>query len=84
MFRDLGVKTIVISGIIARDAGMKIERRRRKVNTIIESLCKDHSFTYISNENINTHDICEDRVHLQDSGTKKVANNIIDVLNGKY
>ena len=79
--RELGVKDIIISGIITRNAGMEVERRRREVNDLLVFLCNKQSFTYVGNDNICLDDICEDRVHLEPSGAKLVALNLLKVCN---
>ena len=38
-------------------------------------------FPYVNNNNISFNDICGDRVHLEESGSVKLANNILNVLN---
>ena len=81
--RDLGVKQIVISGIITRNAGMEVEKRRKEVNSLLSILCKKHDFIYLENDNISLDDICDDRLHLKPSGSKLAALNILNILNSR-
>ena len=77
----LGVNHVVISGIVKRKTGMEMEHKRRQVNELLSKCCCENNFKYISNDNISLNDICEDRVHLEESGNVKIANNILQVLN---
>ena len=79
--RELGVKEIIISGIITRNAGMEVESRRREVNDLLAFLCNKNNFTYVDNDNISLDDICEDRVHLKPSGSNIVTQNLLQTLN---
>ena len=80
--RHFGVKNVVITGLIRRrDGGEETEQRRRQVNTILceKSILSD--FIYVSNDNVELNDICRDNVHMEETGSVKVANNIIYSLN---
>ena len=80
--KSLGAKKIIISGIIVRRNGMHVERRRRNVNRIIEELCQKENFVFVNNDNIRLEDIDEkDKVHLLESGSVKLANNILNAIN---
>ena len=62
--KSLGVKNIVISGLVVRKNGMVAERKRKGVNNIIKAKCDFNSFYFVDNDNIVMDDICEDGVHL--------------------
>ena len=79
--KSMGVKKVIVSGIIRRNAGNEVEKRRTEVNDIVKDLCNKKGYIYISNENINLDDIDYDKVHLKETGSCKVANNLLDVLN---
>jgi len=64
-----------------RRNGMFIERRRRNVNRLIEELCSKEGFIYVNNDNIQLEDIEEKGVHLLESGSIKLANNILNSIN---
>ena len=79
--RDLGAANVIVSGIVVRRNGMFIERRRRNVNRLIEELCSKEGFIYVNNDNIRLEDIEEKGVHLLESGSIKLANNILNSIN---
>ena len=78
---ELGVNNVIVSGIVKRKNGMELERKRRQVNELLSKLSLDNNFLYINNDNISLNDICDDRVHLEESGNVKIANNILNTLN---
>ena len=78
---ELGVNNVIVSGIVKRKNGMELERKRRQVNELLSKLSLDNNFLYINNDNITLNDICDDRVHLEESGNVKIANNILNTLN---
>ena len=79
--RSLGVDNIVITGLITRRNGIEIERKRRAVNTELSKKCFIHNFIFVNNDNIVLEDIFDDRVHLEESGSIKLANNILRTFN---
>ena len=80
--RELGAVKVIVSGIVVRRNGMNVERRRRNVNRIIEQLCEKENFVFVNNDNIQIEDIDEkDRVHLLETGSVKLANNILRAIN---
>ena len=79
--RSFGVESIIVTGLIMRKNGRDIDTKRRKVNDLLQSKSSDNYFSYVNNNNISFNDICGDRVHLEESGSVKLANNILNVLN---
>ena len=79
--RKLGVESIIVTGLIIRKNGRDIDNKRRKVNEHLRSKSSNNNFTYVSNNNISMNDICGDRIHLEESGSVKLANNILSALN---
>jgi hypothetical protein len=80
--RHFGVKHVVVTGLIRRrDGGEKTEQRRRQVNSILCEQSILSNFIYVSNDNVVLNDICRDNVHMEETGTIKVANNIINAVN---
>ena len=64
--------------------GKRIEEKRLEINRILRRLCENQGYTYIDNDNIDLNDVVNtrfDHVHLLDSGTIKLANNVLNVLN---
>ena len=84
--REFGVYDISFSGITIRRNGWEGEVKRREINPLLRSGCRERGYTYIGNENISVSDIenkPRDKVHLLESGSIKLANNILRVLNAK-
>ena len=79
--RELGVETVIVTGLIIRKNGRDIDVKRREVNTHLRSKSANNHFQFITNNNISMNDICWDRVHLEESGCVKLANNILCALN---
>ena len=82
--RSFGVENVLISGLVQRNNGMVTENKRKEVNRFISDKCSMHGFIYIDNNNISLEDIDSDRVHLHESGSVKLANNILNALNHSY
>ena len=78
---DHGVKKILVSGVTLRHNLMS---KITQLNNHIESKKHAYDFKYINNDNINANDIWRDKIHLSESGTVKIAINIIDVINALY
>ena len=78
---DHGVKEVLISGVTFRP---NLTSKVRQLNDHIESKKEMYEFTYINNNNINGNDIWRDKLHLSESGTVKIANNISNAINALY
>jgi hypothetical protein len=79
---SFGVNSILVSGLVLRRNGVPLEIKRKNVNAILKEHCTlNSSFTYIDNDNITLDDLYEDRVHLIESGSIKLANNFINAVN---
>ena len=81
---EFGVGKIIFSGITIRRNGDEVEGKRREVNSLLKTLCEERGFIYINNENITIYDVenkPRDKVHLLESGSVKLANNILRCLN---
>jgi hypothetical protein len=77
-----GVNSILLSGLVLRRNGVPLEIKRKNVNAILKENCTlNPSFSYIDNDNITLDDLYEDRVHLVESGSIKLANNFINAIN---
>ena len=78
--KDAGINEVIISSIVRR----KISRFQMKINEInsgLQDLYVINGFTFIDNANITNYDICDDLIHLKYSGTCKLANNFMNVIN---
>ena len=78
---DHGVKEVLVSGVIFRN---NLTSKITQLNNHIESNTKAYDFMYINNDNINADDIWRDNIHLSDTGTAKIAINIIAAINALY
>ena len=84
---EYGVQKVMISGIITRWNGIRVESKRMEVNNILKGLCDvSTDFTYICNDNIDLDDIENrpwDYVHLtrEGEGGSKLASNMARAIN---
>ena len=84
--REFSVGKIIFSGITRRRSGWEGEIKRREINSLLRSGCLERGYVFIDNDNISLNDIenkPRDKVHLLESGSVKLANNILRVLNAK-
>ena len=51
-----------------------------KVKSVLKDVCAINGFTFTDNVNINNSDTCDDLLHLTYSGTEKLVNNFINVI----
>ena len=73
--RRKGVRNIFIASIITR-TGFRHEVIRRQVNKILYSMCINHKFYFINNDNIGLEHLWEDGLHLNDSGATILKKNM--------
>ena len=79
-----GVETIIFSGIVYRRGRQDVEEKRLFVNSILECRCRSewlHNTKFVVNSNILDTDLYKDGLHLIESGTIKLANNILNCIN---
>ena len=81
---------LIYSSILTRhDIGerdkskVKIHELIDATNAIIETHCNIHNFKYISNANIQEHDLY-DGLHCNEDGAAKLAKNIANAIKGKH
>jgi len=80
--KSLGVQHVIYSSLVIRKDGVMIDRKRNNVNRVLKERCILNNFIFIDNKNICLEDIDDvDRVHLHESGSVKLANNVLDALN---
>ena len=78
--KERGAKTVFVGGVTERQYDYS-EERCGKLNMELKELCHHNGFIYIDNTNILPMEhIDSDRVHLNDAGTKILANNYLDSL----
>ena len=83
--KSLGVEHIFYSDVIVRRDGVTMDRKRRAVNGLLRDKCSFNNFICISNNNIRLEDIDNfDGIHLYESGSIKLANNVLNALNNLH
>ena len=84
-----GVVKVIFSGIIRRmTRSAKMKDRRIMINSTLEGMCNGNwnvdpriIAQYIDNDNIWENDIDPRGLHLEESGSSKLANNMLNCLN---
>ena len=74
--KEMGVSRIYVSGIVVM-ANSRLDRIRHRVNTLLQALCIDEGFIYLSHDNIVKSDLCSDQLHLNTNGLKVLMDNIL-------
>ena len=75
--KRFGVERICIGGVTTRPG---LQGRCIKLNAILERRCRTRNFIFIKNNHIFLGHLYDD-VHLNNFGSKILANNYLDVLN---
>ena len=79
-----GVETIIFSGIVFRRCKKEIEEKRLTLNLLLREMCESvENVFFVNNDNIFNEDLYTDGLHLVETGTVKLANNILRCINGK-
>ena len=86
---DYGVETVIISSIVIRRCRNNIEEKRLTVNSLLKTKCETVGeggvkAYFVDNGNILYEDLYTDGLHLVESGTVKLANNILVSVNNNY
>ena len=83
--QSLGVKHVMYSSLIIRKDGVTLDRKRNNVNHALKDKCIFNNFIFVDNKDICLEDITDfDKVHLNESGSVKLANNVLDALNNSH
>ena len=77
--KQFGVSSVFVSSITQR---RNFQNDINNLNDILWSNELNKEYTYINNGNIEISHIWRDNIHLTDNGTKILANNFIDAING--
>ena len=65
--------------------GVTLDRKRNNVNHALKDKCIFNNFIFVDNKDICLEDITDfDKVHLNESGSVKLANNVLDALNNSH
>ena len=73
---ERGVNDVFISAIIIRKE-FRLQRRANEVNAILQSLASENGYIFIDNSAITLEHVCDDGVHLLESGLTILANNFL-------
>ena len=79
--KEYGINDIFVSGITYREY---FENEILNFNNFLMSSQSYHNFTFISNENIIISDLWKDRIHLNENGLSKIANNFIKAMKRRF
>ena len=80
--RRFGVKNILTSGLIftTRESSEVLEKIHEKLSTF----CSSYGLIYIDERSIIGVHLCQDNLHLLQSGKKILFNNFISYLNSNF
>ena len=82
--KNSGVNCVMISSITSRRP-LKCQKKRNIVNDKLRELCEQCGFVYIDNAEIRVDQhLWKDGLHLNESGTAKLAYNFISAINRYY
>ena len=81
--KERGAKTIFIAGVTDRKYDYARERCEA-LNNVLQELCEHNGYRFIDNSNIRPMEHLHDRVHLNDPGTKILADNYLNSLRGAF
>ena len=80
--RKFGVKKILISGLVfTTRVSLEV---LEKIDEKLHAFCSSYCMTYINNKNIRRVHLCQDNLHLLQSGKKILFNNFILYLNSNF
>ena len=78
--KQYGVKEVIISSIIPKKS-VRLTCLIRELNEKLKNLCEKNQMFFLSNDNIDSSQICNDGIHLTDTGVNMLADNLVDYLN---
>ena len=77
--RKLGALQVLIGGVTMRRTTF-LKKRCNELNDILKSLCLLHNFIFINNDEIKDEHLFNDGVHLNEDGSKILADNYLSAL----
>ena len=72
---------VFISNVIIRKTPY-MAKRCHELNIVLKGLCIACGYNFIENYDIKYEDLASDDVHLNEPGNIKLANNLLNALNG--
>ena len=77
--RKLGATNVLIGGVTIRKTSL-LQERCKELNDILRNLCSISNFVFINNNDITLDHLHSDGVHLNEDGTKLLADNYLRAL----
>ena len=77
--RKLGATNVLIGGVTIRRTSF-LQERCKELNDILKSLCLISNFIFINNNDINLGHLHSDGVHLNEDGSKLLADYYLRAL----
>ena len=78
--KSFNVKEVFISSVLCRNEVI-LSNQINRTNELLNKLCKENDFNYISNSNITPSHLSKDGIHLNDIGTFKLGDNFFKHVN---
>ena len=76
--KAFNVKEVFIPSVLCRKEVI-LSSRIDRTNELLNKLCKENDFNYISNSNITPSHLSKDGIHLNDIGTFKLGDNLLSM-----
>ena len=73
---------VVVSGLTTRTDKNNLKEKIPEVNKILQSFCHQREWEFISNSNIPSSSLNASGIHLNETGTKQLARNLIASIGG--
>ena len=73
--KAFNVKEVFISSVLCRNEVI-LSSQINRTNELLNKLCKENDFNYISNSNITPSHLSKNGIHLNDIGTFKLGDNL--------
>ena len=73
--KAFNVKEVFISSVLCRNEVI-LSNQINRTNELLNKLCKENDFNYISNSNITPSHLSKNGIHLNDIGTFKLGDNL--------
>ena len=74
--KSFNMKDVFISSVLCWNEAILYNQINR-TNELLNKLCKENGFIYISNSNITPSHVSKDGIHLNDIGTFKLGDNFV-------
>ena len=79
-WKSFNMKEVFISFVLCRNEVI-LSNQINGTNELLNKLCKENYFNYISNSNITSSHLSKDGIHLNDIGAFKLGDNFVKHVN---